>query len=150
MARWSPNERIEVLGSIGMIEARRNRTGFVSRYRAGQVIDDGLHAGWFERAQPTYASALDHFVRSLDQDGPVTPSLEDGLKAQAIAEAALDLSSPVAASPSRTAHSADNDTIAAVRTSARHWDQAGSGCGPIASTPTSLTAPASDRPAAVV
>ena len=82
------DERIEVLGSTGMIEARRNRTGCVSRYRAGQVIDDGLHAGWFERARPTYAGALDHFVRSLDQDGPITPSLEDGLKAQAIAEAA--------------------------------------------------------------
>jgi myo-inositol 2-dehydrogenase / D-chiro-inositol 1-dehydrogenase len=82
------DERIEVLGSEGMIEARRQRTGSVSRYRAGQVIDDGLHPGWFERVQPTYAAALDHFVRSLDHDGPITPSLDDGLKAQAIAEAA--------------------------------------------------------------
>jgi myo-inositol 2-dehydrogenase / D-chiro-inositol 1-dehydrogenase len=82
------DERIEVFGSQGMIEARRQRTGSVSRYRAGQVIDDGLHPGWFERVQPTYAAALDHFVRSLDHDGPITPSLDDGLKAQAIAEAA--------------------------------------------------------------
>jgi myo-inositol 2-dehydrogenase / D-chiro-inositol 1-dehydrogenase len=37
------DERIEVLGSSGMIEARRQRTGSVSRYQAGQVIDDGLH-----------------------------------------------------------------------------------------------------------
>jgi myo-inositol 2-dehydrogenase / D-chiro-inositol 1-dehydrogenase len=71
-----------------MIEARRQRTGSVSRYRAGQVIDDGLHPGWFERVRPTYAAALDHFVSSLDQDGPVYPSLDDGLRAQAIAEAA--------------------------------------------------------------
>lgn len=82
------DERIEVLGSSGMIEARRQRTGSVSRYQAGQVIDDGLHPGWFERVRPTYAAALDHFVSSLDQDGPVSPSLDDGLKAQAIAEAA--------------------------------------------------------------
>jgi myo-inositol 2-dehydrogenase / D-chiro-inositol 1-dehydrogenase len=82
------DERIEVLGSNGMIEARRQRTGSVSRYRAGQVIDDGLYPGWFERVQPTYAAALDYFVRSLDQDGQITPSLDDGLKAQAIAEAA--------------------------------------------------------------
>ena len=61
------DERIEVLGSSGMIEARRQRTGSVSRYQAGQIIDDGLHPGWFERVQPTYAAALDHFVRSLDQ-----------------------------------------------------------------------------------
>jgi myo-inositol 2-dehydrogenase / D-chiro-inositol 1-dehydrogenase len=82
------DECIEVFGSAGMIEARRQRTGSVSRYRAGQVIDDGLHPGWFERVQPTYAAALDHFVRALDQDAQITPSLDDGLKAQAIAEAA--------------------------------------------------------------
>jgi Oxidoreductase family, C-terminal alpha/beta domain len=67
------DERIEVLGSSGMIEARRQRTGSVSRYQAGQIIDDGLHPGWFERVQPTYAAALDHFVRSLDQEGPISP-----------------------------------------------------------------------------
>jgi myo-inositol 2-dehydrogenase/D-chiro-inositol 1-dehydrogenase len=82
------DERIEVLGSSGMIEARRHRTGSVSRYRAGHVIDDGLHAGWFERVQPTYATALDHFVRSLEEHAAIIPSLDDGLKAQAIAEAA--------------------------------------------------------------
>jgi myo-inositol 2-dehydrogenase/D-chiro-inositol 1-dehydrogenase len=91
------DERIEVMGSTGMAEARRHRTGAVSRYQSGQVIDDGLHPGWFERVQPTYAAALAHFVAALDgglddgDDGAgvrITPSLEDGLKAQAIAEAA--------------------------------------------------------------
>jgi myo-inositol 2-dehydrogenase / D-chiro-inositol 1-dehydrogenase len=83
------DERIEVVGSTGMIEARRQRSGSVSRYGAGRIIDDGLHPGWFERVQPTYADALDHFVRCLDDDAPIiSPSLDDGLKAQAIAEAA--------------------------------------------------------------
>lgn len=82
------DERIEVLGSTGMIEARRQRTGSVSRFSAGSVVDDGLHPGWFERVQPTYAAALDHFVRSLADGSAITPSLDDGLKAQAIAEAA--------------------------------------------------------------
>ena len=44
------DERIEVLGSTGMVEARRHRGGAVSRYGAGQVVDDGMHAagstGW--------------------------------------------------------------------------------------------------------
>jgi len=82
------DERMEVLGSTGMIEARRQRIGSVSRYQAGQVIDDGMHPGWFERVQPTYAAALDHFVRCLDDNAPIAPSLDDGLRAQAIAEAA--------------------------------------------------------------
>ncbi|TSE17308.1 oxidoreductase [Arthrobacter sp. KBS0703] len=99
------DERIEIMGSTGMAEARRHRAGAVSRYQAGRVTDDGLHPGWFERVQPTYAAALAHFVDALDgvlKGGPdggadgagagtrtlITPSLEDGLKAQAIAEAA--------------------------------------------------------------
>jgi hypothetical protein len=79
------DEPIEVLGSVGMVEARRHRTGAVSRYGAGRVVDDGLHAGWFERVQPTYAAALAHFVAALERGEPITPSLDDGLEAHAIA-----------------------------------------------------------------
>lgn len=82
------DERIEVMGSTGMAEAGRHRTGAVSRYHAGKIITDGMHAGWFERVQPTYRAALAHFVAALDGGTGITPSLEDGLKAQAIAEAA--------------------------------------------------------------
>jgi myo-inositol 2-dehydrogenase / D-chiro-inositol 1-dehydrogenase len=82
------DERVEVLGSTGMVEARRHRSGAVSRYGAGRVVDDGLHPGWFERVQPTYAAALAQFVAGLERGEAVTPSLGDGLKAQAIAEAA--------------------------------------------------------------
>ena len=82
------DERIEVFGSTGMVEARRQRTGSVSRYHAGRVVDDGMHASWFERVKPTYAAALDAFVTALATGQPLSPSLEDGLRAQAIAEAA--------------------------------------------------------------
>ncbi len=82
------DERIEVLGSTGMVQAQRHRTGAVSRYSNGKVIDDGLHPGWFERVKPTYGAALAHFVTALENGDPITPSLQDGLKAQAIAEAA--------------------------------------------------------------
>jgi myo-inositol 2-dehydrogenase / D-chiro-inositol 1-dehydrogenase len=82
------DERIEILGSTGLVEARRHRAVAVSRYSAGRVIDDGLHPGWFERVRPTYAAALAHFVAALEHGDPITPSLDDGLKAQAIAEAA--------------------------------------------------------------
>ncbi|MCR1160308.1 Gfo/Idh/MocA family oxidoreductase [Paenarthrobacter sp. UW852] len=83
------DERIEIMGSKGMVEARRHRNGAVSRYSGTSVVDDGLHPGWFERVQPTYAAALAAFVSSLKGDVASIPSLEDGLKAQAIAEAAV-------------------------------------------------------------
>jgi len=82
------DERIEVMGSDGLVESRRNRTGNVSRYRGDTIVDDGLHAGWFERVQPTYARALRAFVDALDAGTPMPVTLEDGLRAQAIAEAA--------------------------------------------------------------
>lgn len=82
------DERLEVLGSDGLVEAGRHRTGSVLRYSAGAVVEDGMDRGWFERVRPTYAAALDHFVRALERGEDPTPTLADGLKAQAIAEAA--------------------------------------------------------------
>jgi myo-inositol 2-dehydrogenase/D-chiro-inositol 1-dehydrogenase len=82
------DERIEVLGSTGMVEARRHRTGAVSRYGAGRVVEDGMQAGWFDRVSSSYAAALDHFVDALDGSNDIGPSLVEALKAQAIAEAA--------------------------------------------------------------
>jgi len=82
------DERIEVVGSLGMVEAKRHRQGMVARYAGTQVVEDGLHAGWFERVQPTYAAALASFVAALESGTAPAPSLDDALKAQAIAEAA--------------------------------------------------------------
>ncbi len=82
------DERIEVLGSTGLVESKRHRVRQVSHYQAGSVTDSQMPAGWFDRMQPTYALALEHFVGLLEDDAPIEPDLTDGLKAQAIAEAA--------------------------------------------------------------
>ena len=82
------DERIEVLGSVGLVESMRHRARRVTHYQAGAVVESQMYAGWFERMQPTYALALDHFVQLLESGAPIEPALSDGLKAQAIAEAA--------------------------------------------------------------
>ena len=82
------DERIEVLGSTGMVEARRHRAGSVSRYTKHQVVDDGLHDGWFQRVAASYRVALDHFVDALERQSTIGPDLSEALRAQAIAEAA--------------------------------------------------------------
>ena len=82
------DERIEVFGATGLVESRRQRHRGVSRYLGDKVIDDGLHAGWYERVQASYFHALDAFVHALNQGIPPAPSLDDGLRAQRIAEAA--------------------------------------------------------------
>ena len=82
------DERIEVLGSDGMIESGCRPIGSVSRYGPGRIVGDGLHAGWFERVAPTYRAALDHFLAALTTGADIGPTLGEALKAQAIAEAA--------------------------------------------------------------
>lgn len=83
------DERIEAFGAEGMIESRRKPTREVSLYKGGKQISDGLHAGWFERMEPTFGLALDAFVRSLEGEDIAYPDLMDGLRAQMIAEAAV-------------------------------------------------------------
>jgi myo-inositol 2-dehydrogenase / D-chiro-inositol 1-dehydrogenase len=82
------DERIEVFGSAGMVESRRQRFRGVSRYRGDRIVEDGLHAGWFERIEDSYYHALDSFVGAMERGEAPAPSLDDGLKAQIIAEAA--------------------------------------------------------------
>lgn len=82
------DERIEVMGATGLAESRRQPSGNVVRYGGGHAVADGLHAGWFERVRPTYASALAGFVDALENGAPPPVTLDDGLRAQAIAEAA--------------------------------------------------------------
>ncbi|MFJ2620392.1 Gfo/Idh/MocA family oxidoreductase [Glutamicibacter sp. NPDC087344] len=82
------DERIEALGADGMAESGRMRSGNVTLFHGAQSRTDGLHANWFERVQPTYAASLGGFVDALERGVDVPVSLRDGLKAQAIAEAA--------------------------------------------------------------
>lgn len=82
------DERIEVFGSQGMVESRRQRFRGVSRYHGDKIVEDGLHAGWFERIEASYYLSLDAFVTAVQHGTAPVPSLDDGLKAQLIAEAA--------------------------------------------------------------
>ncbi len=84
------DERIEVFGSKGLVESRRQRARGVTRYLGDKVIEDGLHPGWFERIEGSYFAAFDAFVTAVTQKLPPSPSLEDGLKAQWLADKATE------------------------------------------------------------
>jgi myo-inositol 2-dehydrogenase/D-chiro-inositol 1-dehydrogenase len=84
------DERIEVFGSSGMVQSEGKRTREVSFYTGPKIVLDGLHPGWFERLEPSFALALDAFVTAVEKRTPPSPSLLDGLRAQQIAEAAVE------------------------------------------------------------
>jgi myo-inositol 2-dehydrogenase/D-chiro-inositol 1-dehydrogenase len=84
------DERIEVFGSEGMVQSNRKPTREVSLYKGEKVISDGLHPAWFDRLAPSFAQALDAFISVLEGKETAYPSLMDGLRAQTIAEAAVE------------------------------------------------------------
>lgn len=89
-AAYGYDERIEVFGSTGMAQSERKRRRDVSLYTGTKLIADGLHAGWFERLEPSFMLALDSFVAAVEGQATDYPSLMDGLRAQMIAEAAVE------------------------------------------------------------
>jgi len=84
------DERIEVFGSKGMVQSNRKPTREVSLYTGTKVVSAGLHPGWFERFEPSFALALDAFISAIEGKQTSYPSLMDGLRAQIIAEAAVE------------------------------------------------------------
>ena len=89
-AAYGYDERIEVFGSEGMVESARQNFRRLSLYKGRQIHMDGLHPGWFERIEQSYYEAIDAFVKSVETGTAPSPSLEDGLKAQLIADKATE------------------------------------------------------------
>jgi myo-inositol 2-dehydrogenase/D-chiro-inositol 1-dehydrogenase len=89
-AAYGYDERIEIFGSDGLVESRRQNFRGMSVYKGRKIIEDGLHPNWFERIEQSYYQALDAFVGAVVQGIAPSPSLEDGLKAQLLADQATD------------------------------------------------------------
>ena len=84
------DERIEVFGDKGLVESRRKPVREVALYTGNKVIEDGMFAGWFERMEPSFMLAIDAFAAALTGEHADYPTLLDGLRAQMIAEAAVE------------------------------------------------------------
>src|SRR5258708_28768347 len=89
-AAYGYDERIEVFGSDGLAVSRRQNVRSMCLYKGRKVIADGLHPGWFERIEESYYQALDAFVRAVTQGIAPIPSLQDGLRAQLLADKATE------------------------------------------------------------
>lgn len=83
------DERISVMGNMGMLASESQAVRGATLYQGQHIRQPGLYADWFSRVQETYYSHLDAFVRHLGGEKVAgLPGLIDGLRAQAIAEAA--------------------------------------------------------------
>jgi len=88
-ATYGYDQRIEVLGSKGMVRAENQRPVSIEVADAGGFTRPPLYDFFMTRYVAAYAAEIAAFVEALTGGGALTPTGEDGLKALEIAEAAL-------------------------------------------------------------
>ncbi|WP_321893512.1 inositol 2-dehydrogenase [Paraburkholderia tropica] len=87
-AAYGYDQRFEVLGSAGMLQAGNMRPTEVVAWSKTSVAQDVPEAFFLERYRAAYASEMAHFHEAVTQGKPVRTTVADGLKALELAEAA--------------------------------------------------------------
>ncbi len=80
------DERIEIAGSSGMMQACPPIPINVLHYHGDKITQCGIHADWYSRIQGTYPAQLDALIDAIEKKGEF-PTLIDGLVAETIAMA---------------------------------------------------------------
>ncbi|MEX0348436.1 MAG: inositol 2-dehydrogenase [Paracoccaceae bacterium] len=88
-AAYGYDQRIEVHGSTGMVTAENQRPVSVEIANGAGYTRPPLHDFFMTRYTEAYAAEIAGFIATIRDGAPVSPSGEDGLKALALAEAAL-------------------------------------------------------------
>ena len=87
-AAYGYDQRFEVLGSKGMLQAGNHKPTEVTAYGAVNVSVDKPEDFFLERYRVAYAEEMAHFFDALSHGTPLRTTVEDGLKALELAEAA--------------------------------------------------------------
>ena len=87
-AAYGYDQRFEVLGSKGMLQAGNHRPTEVVAYTDACVSADKPEHFFLERYRVAYAVEMGHFFDALGSEKPMRTTIEDGVAALALAEAA--------------------------------------------------------------
>jgi myo-inositol 2-dehydrogenase / D-chiro-inositol 1-dehydrogenase len=87
-AAYGYDQRFELLGSEGMLQAGNIRPTEVTAYSKSAVSNDVPEAFFLERYRAAYALEISHFFDAIQNGTPVRTTVSDGLKALELAEAA--------------------------------------------------------------
>lgn len=87
-AAYGYDQRFEVLGSAGMLQAGNHKPTEVTAYGAVNVSVDKPEDFFLERYRVAYAQEMAHFFDALSHGTPLRTTVHDGLQALALAEAA--------------------------------------------------------------
>ena len=89
-ATYGYDQRIEVHGSLGLLSAGNHRPTTVEHADASGYVRDPVLPFFLERYADAYRLELDAFVTAVLEETPLSPSGEDGLRAQLLADAATE------------------------------------------------------------
>jgi myo-inositol 2-dehydrogenase/D-chiro-inositol 1-dehydrogenase len=87
-AAYGYDQRFEVLGSRGMLQAGNVRPTQVVAWGEKAIAGDTPEAFFLERYREAYALEIEHFLDALCNGTPVRTTLEDGIAALELAELA--------------------------------------------------------------
>lgn len=87
-ATYGYDQRVEVLGSAGMVRAQNILENHIEQANASGFTRAPTQHFFLERYQEAYHREMVHFVEAVTTGTPPSPTIHDGLKAQAIADAA--------------------------------------------------------------
>ena len=87
-AAYGYDQRFEVLGSKGLLQAGNHKPTEVTAATSAAVSTDKPEHFFLERYGVAYANEMAHFFDALAKGGPVKTTIEDGVKALELAEAA--------------------------------------------------------------
>lgn len=89
-ASYGYDQRVEVHGAKGMLRVGNVHTSTVELAGASGFTTDPALNFFLERYAEAYRRELDAFLRAVKDGSPPTPSGEDGLRAQRLADAATE------------------------------------------------------------
>ena len=87
-AVYGYDQRFEVIGSKGMLQAGNHKPTEVLAWNGQSVSADKPEHFFLERYRAAYAAEMAHFFDALARGAPVRTSIDDGVKALALADAA--------------------------------------------------------------
>ena len=87
-AAYGYDQRFEVIGSKGMLQAANHKPTEVIASTASNVSSDKPEHFFLERYRVAYANEMAHFFDALAKGTPMRTTIDDGLKALELAEAA--------------------------------------------------------------
>jgi myo-inositol 2-dehydrogenase/D-chiro-inositol 1-dehydrogenase len=87
-AAYGYDQRFEVLGSKGMLQAGNHKPTEVAAWTASSVSEDKPEYFFLERYRVAYANEVAHFFEAIAAGAKVRTTIDDGLKALELAEAA--------------------------------------------------------------